>query len=480
MQRARKLWLAKGAVILGAVPLILWAYEYGPDPGYSGVPTDNGGETCATSGCHTGTTNNPANKGSVTVNFPNGMTYTPGVAQQLSVTIADPASTQQAYGFQLTARVAGNTATMAGAFAYADNNTLVMCSEPNLFVFHELCKSPQAEGCDMPGATSCPSGFTLQFIEHSYAGYLNSLQPPHNLSYTYNFTWTPPAANVGDITIYVAGNAGVGGVPNADGDHIYAAQYTLTPAAAANAPAITSVSNAASAAGGIVPNSWVSIFGSNFAPSGFTDTWANSIANGNLPQSLDGIKVSIGGQPAYIYFVSSGQINVVAPNVGTGSMQVVVTNASGSASAPFTVTSLSAQPAFFLWPGNYAVATHTDFTWAVNNGEFAGVTTAPAKPGEYIILWGASFGVTSPAAPIGVQLPSSPLYSTPSSTPVTVTIGGQNATVYQNSATLAPGFAGLFQVVVQVPASLGNADYPVIASINGAPSPSTTMLTVHN
>ena len=92
MQRKRKLSIAKAAVILGAMPVLLWAYEYGPDPGYVAVPGENGGATCANSGCHTGTTNDPANHGSVAVTFPNGATYTPGVTQHLVVTIADPAT----------------------------------------------------------------------------------------------------------------------------------------------------------------------------------------------------------------------------------------------------------------------------------------------------------------------------------------------------------------------------------------------------
>ncbi len=92
MTRRGKIVFAKAAMVMGTLPILLWAYEYGPNPGYVGVPGENGGATCATSGCHTGTTNSPANKGSVTVNFPNGMTYTPGVAQTLTVTIADPAT----------------------------------------------------------------------------------------------------------------------------------------------------------------------------------------------------------------------------------------------------------------------------------------------------------------------------------------------------------------------------------------------------
>src|SRR5579872_6376925 len=106
MERTTKLSIAKAAVVLGAIPVLLWAYEYGPNPGYVGIPSENAGQTCANAGCHTGTANNPANKGSVTVSFPNGMTYTPGVTQQLSVTVQDPATTQQAYGFDLTARLA--------------------------------------------------------------------------------------------------------------------------------------------------------------------------------------------------------------------------------------------------------------------------------------------------------------------------------------------------------------------------------------
>src|SRR5277367_6778217 len=111
MTRRGKIVLAKAAMVMGTLPVLLWAYEYGPDPGYAGVPGENGGATCATSGCHLGTANNPANKGSVKVSFPNGATYVPGVPQTLTVTISDPA--QNAAGFELTARLASAPSTMA-------------------------------------------------------------------------------------------------------------------------------------------------------------------------------------------------------------------------------------------------------------------------------------------------------------------------------------------------------------------------------
>jgi hypothetical protein len=56
---------------MGAFSVLLWAYEYGPNPGVCGAPGENG--TCTQSGCHSGTTNNPANKGSLAIGFPNGL-----------------------------------------------------------------------------------------------------------------------------------------------------------------------------------------------------------------------------------------------------------------------------------------------------------------------------------------------------------------------------------------------------------------------
>ena len=244
---------------------------------------------------------------------------------------------------------------------------------------------------------------------------------------------------------------------------------------ASRAPSITGVVNGASFQAGVVPNSWITINGTNLY-SGSPDTWAKAIVDGKLPDSLDGVSVSVGGQPAYIYYLSATQINAVAPNVASGNVSVTVKNSSGTSNA-FKVVSQTVQPAFFIWPGGYSVATHTDFSYAVKNGTFAGVTTTAAKPGETIILWGTGFGPTTPAIPVGMEIPSTAAYLTTNA--VTVTIGGLAASVYQGSAALASGFAALYQLAVTVPSSLAAGDYPVVATINGVvQSPSTTMLTV--
>ena len=237
-------------------------------------------------------------------------------------------------------------------------------------------------------------------------------------------------------------------------------------------PIITDAQNGATFQSGIVANSWMTIKGGLL--SSVTDTWANAVINGVLPTTLDGVKVSVGGKPAYIYYVNAGQINAVAPDIPAGPTTVTVTNSVGTTSA-FAATASLFGPAFFLWPNNYAAATHLDYSYAVKNGTF-GVATVPAKPGETIVLWGMGFGPTNPAAPVGVAVPYPPLY--PSANTVTVTIGGVNAP--QVTAVLAPGAAAEYQLAVQIPASLADGDYPIVATVNGVSSPSTTLITVQH
>jgi uncharacterized protein (TIGR03437 family) len=91
----------------------------------------------------------------------------------------------------------------------------------------------------------------------------------------------------------------------------------------------------------------------------------------------------------------------------------------------------------------------------------------PAKPGDVLVLWGAGFGPTNPPAAMGILTPPGTIYNT--GNPVTVTVGGQAALVY--GAALTPEAAGLYQVAIQVPLSLANGDYPVVASIYNSQSP---------
>jgi uncharacterized protein (TIGR03437 family) len=244
------------------------------------------------------------------------------------------------------------------------------------------------------------------------------------------------------------------------------------PAAApAQPPGLTSVVNAAGFQPGIVANSWVTIKGANLSST--TSDWSSSIVNGALPTSLDGVSVTMGGKPAYVYYISPGQLNVLAPDIPAGSATVTVTTPAGTGTS-FASSASVYGPAFFLWPGNQAVATRQDYSYAVKAGTFAGATTLAAKPGEVIILWATGFGPTLPAAPTGLSVPGSGSF--PTASVPTVTINNTQATVY--GAALAPGSAGLYQIAIQVPTSLADGDWPIQAQIGGATSPTGIVLSV--
>jgi uncharacterized protein (TIGR03437 family) len=227
--------------------------------------------------------------------------------------------------------------------------------------------------------------------------------------------------------------------------------------------------NAGSFAPGIPSGGWVTIFGANLSP--VTDDWSNSVENGKLPTSLDGVTVTVDGEPAYPAYISSSQINAVAPDVAPGSVEVTVTGPNG-ASTTATAQVEARQPAFFQW-GAYAVATHRDYTDAIKSGALS-QPTVPAAPGDVITLWGTGFGPTNPAAPDGAQVPLDTTYYTANS--VSVTLGNTPVTVY--GAALAPGYAGLYEVNIQIPESLPDGDYPVVATVAGAQSPDDVLLTV--
>ena len=198
--------------------------------------------------------------------------------------------------------------------------------------------------------------------------------------------------------------------------------------------------------------------------------WNGAIVNGQLPTSLDNVKVMINGKAAYISYISPGQINALSPaDTAVGSVQVQAVNTGGTSDA-ITATLQSANPGLFLWNNKYAVAQHADYSILAPSGLFSGST--PAKPGETVILWGTGFGTTNPAQDPGTissaanQLPAPPV----------VTIGNLSATVAY--AGLAPSLPGVYQFNVVIPAAAASGDQPVTVQYGGQQSPSGVVITV--
>jgi hypothetical protein len=87
-------------------------------------------------------------------------------------------------------------------------------------------------------------------------------------------------------------------------------------------PTITGVVNDATftTGGGISPDSWLAIFGTNLAPAGDSRKWneGTEIINGKLPISLDGTSVTLNGKPATVEFIQPSQVNIQAPDDTAG------------------------------------------------------------------------------------------------------------------------------------------------------------------
>jgi uncharacterized protein (TIGR03437 family) len=234
--------------------------------------------------------------------------------------------------------------------------------------------------------------------------------------------------------------------------------YTPSDSSSATGPTIFAM-NGVVHGGSYQPNvaagSWISIFGSNLAPS--SRTWAGAdIVNGHLPSNLDGVSVSVAGQPAPVYYISPSQLNVEVPSTASGSVTVQVSNTSGTATT--TVNVASVQPGFFQFPQQYVAAVRADGAYIGPANLIDGTTTVPAKAGDQLLLFGTGFGPTNPPVASG-DVVTAPV---PLATPVKVHIDNMDAAVSYAGLT----GAGLYQINITVPA-LPAGDHPVTASVNG-------------
>jgi uncharacterized protein (TIGR03437 family) len=238
---------------------------------------------------------------------------------------------------------------------------------------------------------------------------------------------------------------------------------TTYTAAFTAGPVISGVVDSAGYRPTIAPNSFVSIFGSNFTS--WTGDWSNYAPGGVLPTTLGGVQVLIDGKNCFVSYASPTQVNVLTPlDTATGSVSVQVITAQGTATS--TATMAQVAPALFgytLPSGTfYAVAQIANTTTIVAPvGTFGAATPSrPAQAGDYLVLYAIGMGSTNPAAPSGVVLPT--YYPVSDLSSVKVTFGSVPATVSWAGMV----YAGEFQVNVQAPAGL-SGDEPVVMTVGG-------------
>jgi uncharacterized protein (TIGR03437 family) len=240
----------------------------------------------------------------------------------------------------------------------------------------------------------------------------------------------------------------------------------------ASGPVINAVVDSASGRPIIAPNSFVSIYGSNFTS--WTGDWSGSAPNGVLPTTLGGVQVRINGKDCFVSYASPGQVNVVTPfDTATGSVNVQVVTEQGTVTS--TATMAQVAPALFgytLSSGRfYAVAQIANTTTIVAPaGTFGSAPARPAQAGDYVVLYAIGMGSTNPAPPAGQVLQTA--YPVTDLSSVKVKFGSVDATV--SWAGLV--YAGEFQVNVLVPSGL-SGDQPVVLTVGGQSTQPNAFLT---
>jgi len=278
--------------------------------------------------------------------------------------------------------------------------------------------------------------------------------------------WKPGTAGAVALTMHYCQNCTSAGAFTLNGQ---------VAAALAGVPAVGvgGVVNGASFAPGadIAPGSIVSVFGSNLATS-------DGNLNGGfpLPTTLAGIKLTIGGIDAPLFYSGTGQVNAQMPfEIPPGWQTQVVARATGSGTeidaVPEVVTVGAARPGIFM-----AGEPNAPTQGAILNPANQVVDAAhPSSVGGTIVIFATGLGQATPALATGQAAGGGAANSA-----VSVSIGGVLAPAANvQYAGPAPGYVGLYQVNVVIPAGVQSGNtVPVLLTQNGVNS-NTVTIAVH-
>ncbi len=232
--------------------------------------------------------------------------------------------------------------------------------------------------------------------------------------------------------------------------------------------------NAASyhAAPGIVPGSYLALFGDAFSttmagalalplPLAITDTFTGigTSVSFEVPSSTQGQPPTV-SLPGNVLYVSPGQVNVQVPweLAGQSSVQIRV-NFGATTGAIYTATVVNNAPGTYMNADLSAIATDANFNLITSANR--------AVPGQAVTVYANALGAVNPIPTDGEAVPQTP--ATPTTQPVTATIAGTAATVQFSG--LAPFYPSLGEVQLVVPAGAPSGLQPVVLTINGVSSP---------
>ena len=186
-----------------------------------------------------------------------------------------------------------------------------------------------------------------------------------------------------------------------------------------------------------------------------------------MPTQLGVTSVLFGGVEIPVLSVSALQINALVPyQLKTHATYQVIVQRGTAISAPESVTALDSQPAVFTVDQSGKGQGHI-YRISADGGQILASPSAPVRAGDVLTIYCAGLGDVQPALDAGSAAPLTVLEYAANA--VAATIGGVSADVL--FAGLTPGFVGLYQVNIVVPAGVTPGDkVPVVLSTAGQTS----------
>lgn len=325
--------------------------------------------------------------------------------------------------------------------------------------------APASQTITVNGSSSTAATFTATASTAQGGNWLSVTPTTGSASSTTPQTLTvsvnPTGLAAGTYTGSIALTAGSG----SSGSATINVQLTVT----ATGPTITSVVNGASFLGGAVaPGEFVSILGSNLGP--LTPLGPSITASGTVATTQGQVQVFFNSTPAPLTYVSSTQINCTVPYEVSGLSTVSVTVMyQGNSSAATTLNVSNSAPGIFS-----ATGTGTGQGAILNQNSTLNTGGNVAAKGSIIQIFMTGEGVTSPAGVDGAITANA---TTVPVLPIAVKIGGQPATIVFEGE--APGIvAGVLQLNVTIPATVGDGAQPVVVTIGNNSSQANLTVSV--
>jgi uncharacterized protein (TIGR03437 family) len=306
---------------------------------------------------------------------------------------------------------------------------------------------------------------------------------PNGIITTYAGTGTAGSGGDGGPAAAATFNAPTGLTADAN-DNLYVVDTNnkeirkIAPVPIPTIPATNSVTPSFLGRANFGSNMFVEIYGTNLANT--SRGWAAADFNGaTAPTKLDGVSVTVNGKPAFINYVSPGQVNINTPDdTALGPVNIQVTNPYGVVSNVGTATRARVSPSlhtvslFNVGNKQYVVAHTPDFqTFIGNPGMVAGIPFAAAKPGDVVIIFALGCGDTVPSTPAGTIAQQ----TAPLALSYTMLIGGVQAQV-QFGGMIA-GSVGLYQFNVMIP-NLSPGDQTIELQVDGVSNAQNLWITV--